>query len=315
MRMDRKSCDPMSAEPPRSRQIGPRTRIPNRPFAIGRRGLVILALALAAVCAWALLDASLSGLVPQRGGAKIVREFFARALSPAMSFESEVPPDTTPLVWQALGAARRTLVFAAAAISIALPIGLVLGFFGASAWWEDERSGGSTRLSRWFYRTLAPLVWGSTRVVIVGMRSVHELLWAVLFLAALGLNSASAVIAIAIPYAGTLAKVFSEMIDEASRDAGHALRAAGASPLQVFCFGLLPRAVPDMSAYAFYRFECAVRSSAILGFFGFPTLGYFISAAFENLHYGEVWTYLYVLSALVIGIEIWSGAMRRRFVA
>ena len=158
-------------------------------------------------------------------------------------------------------------------------------------------------------------MWGSTRVVIVGMRSVHELLWAVLFLAAFGLNSASAVIAIAIPYAGTLAKVFSEMIDEASRDAGHALRAAGASPLQVFCFGLLPRAVPDMSAYAFYRFECAVRSSAILGFFGFPTLGYFISAAFENLHYGEVWTYLYVLSALVIGIEIWSGAMRRRFVA
>jgi phosphonate transport system permease protein len=286
-----------------------------RPFALGRRGFVILAIAIAALCAWATLDASLAGLVPQRGGAKIVREFFARALRPALAYESEVPAGTEPLLAQAIGAARRTLVFAAAAMSLALPSGLVLGFLGASAWWTGERSGGRSRLSRWFLRTIAPLLWSVTRVVIVGMRSVHELLWAVLFLAAFGLNSASAVVAIAIPYAGTLAKVFSEMIDEAPRDAGRALRGAGASPIQVFCFGLVPRALPDMSAYAFYRFECAVRSSAILGFFGFPTLGYFISAAFENLHYGEVWTYLYVLAAMVIGVEMWSGALRRRFVA
>jgi phosphonate transport system permease protein len=77
----------------------------------------------------------------------------------------------------------------------------------------------------------------------------------------------------------------------------------------------VPRALPDMCAYAFYRYECAVRSSAILGFFGFPTLGYSISASFDNLHYGEVWTYLYALMALVVAVELWSGALRRRFVA
>ena len=155
----------------------------------------------------------------------------------------------------------------------------------------------------------------ATRVLIVGMRSVHELLWAVIFLAAFGLNTASAVAAIAIPYAGTLAKVFSEMIDEAPRDSAFALRAAGAGTAQVFCFGLLPRALPDMCAYAFYRFECAIRSSAVLGFFGFPTLGYSISTAFENLHYAEVWTYLDALALLIIGVEVWSSALRRRFVA
>jgi phosphonate transport system permease protein len=158
-------------------------------------------------------------------------------------------------------------------------------------------------------------VWAVTRVLIVGMRSVHELLWAVIFLAAFGLNTASAVVAIAIPYAGTLAKVFSEMIDEAPRDSAVALQTAGAGPAQVFCFGLLPRALPDMCAYSFYRFECAVRSSAVLGFFGFPTLGYSISAAFENLHYSEVWAYLDVLAVLIVAIEIWSGSLRRRFVA
>jgi phosphonate transport system permease protein len=305
----------MSAEPSARGAAATIGRSVRKPFAIGTRGHVIAAIAIAAVLAWLALDAPLAGLVPQRGGAKIVADFFGRALRPALTYESEVPDATPPLLWQALGAARRTLVFAAAAMSIALSAGLALGFLGSTAWWADDRTGGRTRAGRVFRRSIAPGIWLATRIAIVSMRSVHELLWAVLFLAAFGLNTASAVIAIAIPYAGTLAKVFSEMIDEAPRDAAGALRAAGAPPLSVFCFGLLPRAMPDMSAYAFYRFECAVRSSAILGFFGFPTLGYFISAAFDNLHYGEVWTYLYVLCALVVGIELWSGALRRRFVA
>ena len=114
---------------------------------------------------------------------------------------------------------------------------------------------------------------------------------------------------------GTLAKIFSEMIDETPRDAANALRGAGASPLQIFTFALVPRALPDMGAYAVYRFECALRSSAILGFFGFETLGLSIAQSFENAQFGEVWTYLYVLIALVALVEWWSGAIRRRIVA
>ena len=152
-------------------------------------------------------------------------------------------------------------------------------------------------------------------MLIIGMRSVHELLWAVLFLVAFGLNTASAVLAIAIPYTGTLAKVFSEMLDEAPRDSAAGLRAAGAAPVQVFLHGILPRALPDMTAYAFYRYECAIRSSAILGFFGYQTLGYYLRASFENLHYREVWTYLYVLLALVLVLEVWSARLRERVVA
>lgn len=288
---------------------------PARAPLVSRRKLVLAAIVIAAVCAAIALDVSWRSLVPQAGGWKLVRSFFARALTPAFDYEGEVPAGTPPLVVSAFDAARRTLVFAVAGMSLALVLGVVLGFLGSSAWWAGDRAGGRTFAERGLRRSIAPALWGATRVVIVGMRSVHELLWAVLFLAAFGLNNITAVIAISIPYAGTLAKVFSEMIDEAPRDASHALRAAGATPLQVFTLGLVPRALPDMCAYAFYRFECAVRSSAILGFFGFPTLGYSISASFENLHFGEVWTYLYALCALVVGIEVWSGALRRRFVA
>lgn len=280
-----------------------------------RRRWVLLAITIAAVLAALTLKASLADLVPQRGGAELVRRFFARALTPAFDYEGEVPEGTPPLLLAALAAMRRTLVFGVAAMSLALVGGVVLGFLGSSAWWSGARAGGGSAWSRFLYRAIAPSVWGAARVLIVGMRSVHELLWAVLFLAALGLNHVTAVVAIAIPYTGTLAKVFSEMIDEAPRDAAGALRAAGATNVQVFTLGLLPRALPDMCAYAFYRFECAIRSAAVLGFFGFPTLGYSISAAFENLHYGEVWTYLYALCVLVVGVELWSGALRRRFVA
>ncbi|HKC23803.1 MAG TPA: ABC transporter permease subunit [Thermoanaerobaculia bacterium] len=287
---------------------------PRRPFAVGRRGMVVLAIVLVACAALIVLNPPFRALIPQRGGAALVGSFFSAMFHPALSYESQVPAGTPPLLLEALAAMRRTLVFAAAAMSLALLSGIVLGFLASSAWWSDDLAGSSSG-TRWFRRVVAPAIWATTRVLIVGMRSVHELLWAVIFLAAFGLNTASAVIAIAIPYAGTLAKVFSEMIDEAPRDSAFALRAAGAGTAQVFCFGLLPRALPDMCAYAFYRFECAVRSSAVLGFFGFPTLGYSISAAFENLHYAEVWTYLDALALLVVAIELWSGAVRRRFVA
>jgi phosphonate transport system permease protein len=148
--------------------------------------------------------------------------------------------------------------------------------------------------------------------LIAFMRSIHEILWAIALLAAFGLTTVAAVIAIAIPYAGTLAKVFSEMLDEAPDDAAGALRMAGAGSLQTFVFGLVPRAVPDMGAYAFYRFECALRSAAILGFFGFETLGKYIHQSCGELYFREAWTYLYALCILIVLVEWWSGAIRRR---
>ncbi len=259
-------------------------------------------------------------LVPGEGGLKMAGELFSRALSPALTYQADdLPEGIQPLPLKALEAARVTVTLAAAAISLSVAAGLVLGFLASTAWWIGDapsvsfqgNGGGTRHLAR---HTVRPAVYGTARVLIALMRSVHELLWAVLLLAALGLSELTAVIAIAIPYSGTLAKVFSEMLDEAPRDSALALRAAGASPAAVFLFGLLPRALPDMAAYAFYRFECALRSSAVLGFFGYPTLGYYIAASFENLFYGEVWTYLYTLFLLVAVADWWSGALRRRLV-
>jgi len=287
--------------------------IASTPSRFSRRTRLIITLLFAAIISWVALDLSLGDLIPREGGRSVLGLFFEGALSPAMTYEAaSVPPGTPPLIDKVFDAVWTTLLFAVAGMSLAMVLGLVFGFLGATSWWRDEGDG--SPLGSGALRKLMPTLYGGVRVLIALMRSVHELLWAILFLVAFGLNNFSAVVAIAIPYGGTLAKVFSEMLDECPRESARSLRAIGAGPLKVFLFGLLPRALGDMSAYSFYRFECAVRSSAVLGFFGYPTIGYYLKLSAENVHYREVWTYLYALIALILLVELWSSRLRERIV-
>lgn len=287
-----------------------------RPSPVGVRGVVLLGLGLAAVWSYSVLGLDLSDLIPGQGGLELVKRFFSRAITPALRSEAQYVPDgTPPLLFTAAHAAWQTLLFAGAAMSLAIPLGLLLGFLASSAWWAADSAQPGTLLPGRIRRAIAPVIYVGSRTLIALLRSIHEIIWAVLLLSAFGLSNFAAVLAIALPFSGVLAKIFSEMIDESPREPAHALRGAGAGPLQVFLFGLLPGALPDMVAYTFYRFECALRSSAILGFFGYPTLGYHIRQAFRSTDYGEVWTFLYALLLLVLLFEWWSGALRRRVVA
>ncbi len=286
------------------------------PAPVGVRVILFASGALACALAWRGLGLSLSELVPTAGGLELAGRFFARALSPAWQAESAlVPEGTPPLLELAVQAAAHTVIVGAAAMSLALLLGVVLGFAASSAWWSGEGASERNGVVAWLRRSLFPLACAAARLLIIGMRSVHELLWAVLFLAAVGLNDLAAVFALAIPYGGVLAKIFSELVDEAPRNSATALRGVGASGLQTYCFALIPRALPDMVAYAFYRFECILRSSAVLGFFGFPTLGLYIRQSFSATNYGEVWTFLYTLLVLIVAADAWSGAVRKRVLA
>jgi phosphonate transport system permease protein len=282
---------------------------------LGRRGALVLAGCALAVAAWLALGLSFGGLVPRGGGWRIARDLLRAAPMPALGYQGDMIAGAEPFLVRVAAAALRTLVFATAAMSLALVAGFALGFLSSSAWWSSSLDARAPRRRRGAFRRVAPVLQIGARVVAAAIRSVHELLWAVVFLAAFGLTNAAAVVALALPFAGTLAKVFSELFDEAPRSAAAALEAAGAGPVQAFCVGALPRALPDVAAYAFYRFECAIRSAAILGFFGYETLGYEIKLAFDDLHYRELWTYLYALLALVLALEAWSASLRRRFVA
>lgn len=273
------------------------------------RRSVLAFIAIAGMLSFAALDLGPSAIVPTARELASLASFLVHALSPATTYEAAfVPNGAPPFLLQVADAARRTIVFATASMSLAVVGGLVLGFFASTAWWRSDLVGGG-----FLSRTLCPALYTATRILIALMRSVHELMWALIFLVAIGLTELGAVVAIALPYAGTLAKVFSELIDEVPDDAARALRESGASPAQIYLFALIPRALPDMGAYTLYRFECALRSSAVLGFFGPETLGKFIKLSWDENHYGEVWTYLYALFFMILIVEWWSGALRSRF--
>jgi phosphonate transport system permease protein len=284
--------------------VAQRTDLPAAPRLPTRRWRILVSILLAGVVAFFGLDLKLGHLIPTGGGLSLVGDFFSAAFMPAFTYESSasLPAGTQPFLFKVGAGLWTTLVYAVAAISLSLVIGMTLGVLASVSFWERR------------HRAWGTLRW-TLRIFIAAMRSVHELLLAVVFLATLGINPAAAVLAITIPFSGTLAKVFSEMLDESPRAAADALTNLGATPLQVFFFGRLPRALPDIAAYGFYRFECAVRSSAVLGFFGFTTIGLYLRQSFENLHYREVWTYLYALILVVLLLEVWSSQLRRRFVA
>lgn len=266
-----------------------------RPGPLAAANLVVLAVALAAWASLGHLGLGTGDLAAGRGGLDLAREFLGAALRPALAPAGNPAAGPWGLPAQALRAAALTVAVAAASLSLALAGGVALGLGAAGV-------AGAGKPGR--------LVAAACRSLAMATRSVHELVWAVLLLAAFGRDEIVAAIAIALPYAGVLGRLFAEMIDEAPRESGDALALAGAAPWQAFLCGRVPHALPDMVAYTAYRFECALRSSAVLGFFGFPTLGYHIAASFENLHYREVWTYLYVLAALVMAVDWWSGRLR-----
>lgn len=259
-------------------------------------------LALASIAALALLwEAGLP--LPREGGVAIAREFLAAALRPALEWEDGGAGLESSLVTRVAEALGWTLTYALAALTLALLPGLGLGILAAEAT-PGARSGALRRGLR-----------SAARWLLVGLRSLHELLWAVLLLAAMGLGPGVAVLALALPLVGTLGKVFAELLDEADPRPAVALSAAGARPGESFLLGRVPVALPDLAAFTFYRLECTVRSSAVLGFFGFDTIGHQLQASFEEGRYHEVWTELYALLAVILLLEAWSAALRRRFVA
>ena len=145
---------------------------------------------------------------------------------------------------------------------------------------------------------------GPVRWICAFARAVHEIFWALIFLQMLGLSPLTGVLAIAIPYAGICAKVYAETLEEAQPSALQALP-GGVSAVSEFFFVRLPDAWVHIKNYTGYRFECGLRSSAVLGFVGLPTLGYYLETAFNEGNYSEVSALLIVFYLLIAGLRLW----------
>ena len=144
----------------------------------------------------------------------------------------------------------------------------------------------------------------AVRISLAFTRAIHELFWALIFLQIFGLNTLTALLAIVIPYSATLGKVYSEILEEYDVFPKE-LQSRKASKVSIFLFTKLPDAMPHLISYTMYRFECALKSTAVLGFVGLTTLGYYLHGSFMQGFYGEVWLLLIIFYLIIITLKYW----------
>ncbi len=151
----------------------------------------------------------------------------------------------------------------------------------------------------------------SVRGLLIVLRSVPELVWALVFVRVVGLGPTAGVLAIALTYAGMLGKVYGEILESGETHAATSLLRNGAGRLQAFFYGLLPTNAPELTSYTVYRWECAIRSSAVLGFVGAGGLGQQMDTSMKMFNGAEVSTMLLAFIFLVWLADLASAALRR----
>lgn len=265
--------------------------VPRRPAAWDRR-VWTAAVAVAVVASAARAGLDPGGLINARGWNQVAR-FLGAAVNP------DLDPSLLRLALRETGV---TLSYALLGTVLSLMIGVVGGVLVAERTWRP--TAGAFGAARWG--------WLGSRLTLAVPRSVHEVVFGLLLVNLLGLDPLVAVLAIGLPFGAVTAKVFSELLDEAPRHTERALRAAGARRSVALLWGAVPYAVADLTSYAFYRLECAIRSAAVLGIVGAGGLGFQIALSFQSLRYREMWTFLWALVIISGLADAWSSAVRRR---
>ncbi|HKS13668.1 MAG TPA: ABC transporter permease subunit [Pseudomonas sp.] len=150
------------------------------------------------------------------------------------------------------------------------------------------------------------------RGLLIFLRSVPEIVWALLFVRAVGLGPTAGVLAIAITYSGMLGKVYAEIFESVDQRPAHALLQAGGSRLSGFLYGILPSAGAELVSYTVYRWECAVRASVVMGFVGAGGLGQQIDLSMRMFAGAEVASMLLAFLVLVFLADQLSRVLRGR---
>lgn len=206
--------------------------------------------------------------------------------------------------------AVETVQIAVMGTVIAVLIGFPLGVAAtASVGWRGvlhERARVAVRLA------LGVVPYAAARALLSVFRSIPEYVWAFMFVRAVGLGPFPGVLAIGVAYGGMLGKVYSEILEGVDPRPLEALQATGAGRLGVVLYGLVPQALPSLVSYTLYRWECAIRASAILGFVGAGGLGQQIELSMRMFQFDEVLTLLGMLFVLVMAVDVVSGRLRAR---
>jgi phosphonate transport system permease protein len=205
-----------------------------------------------------------------------------------------VPPDLSVLSSAVVGALQ-TLQIAVVGTTVAALLALPLGFLSA--------------------RNVAPAsLFYPARALLNFFRSIDTMVYALFFVASVGLGPFPGVLAVVTYTVMTLAKLYSEAIEGIEPGPVEAIAATGASRLQVLRFGVLPQVLPLFASYILYRLETNIRAATILGFVGAGGIGFYIQTYLRMINYPAASAVLLVLVAMVMGVDFASSRLRARIV-
>jgi len=192
------------------------------------------------------------------------------------------------------------------AIAIGFPIGILAtkNFSVGGVLNEADTAGSPVRLSIRFS------IYCLARGVLSFFRSIPEFVWAFMFVRAVGLGPFPGVLAIGVAYGGMLGKVYSEILEAVNPRPLEAIQSTGANKLQIFFYGWFPQVLPNFVSYTLYRWECAVRASAILGLVGAGGLGQQIEISMRMFNFNEILTLLIILFLMVAAVDYISAKVR-----
>ena len=225
---------------------------------------------------------------------KISARFLASFVPPALDAD---------FLWLVVRETWRTVAIATAGITMALLLAVPATLASTRVLSISALSG---RMARLPFALRQALRWS-----LIVLRSVPELVWALVFVRVVGLGPTAGVLAIALTYGGMLGKVYGEILESGETHAAQNLLRNGAGRLQAFLYGVLPQNAAELTSYTVYRWECAIRSSVVLGFVGAGGLGQQLDNSTKMFNGGEVATMLLVFMGLVALADHVSAWLRR----
>lgn len=194
----------------------------------------------------------------------------------------------------------QTVFLAFMATAFAIPVAFALSFFAAR---------NLTRGSR-FSRFMYTLVRAGMNFI----RAVEPLVWALIFISWVGIGPFAGVLALWVHSVAALIKLYSEQVENIDHGPMDAIKATGASTLQVLRYGVVPQVIPPFLSFTIYRWDINVRMSTIIGFVGGGGIGYILKPRVDLGQWGEVGTLVLLIAATVWIMDILSARIRERIV-
>ncbi len=160
-------------------------------------------------------------------------------------------------------------------------------------------------------RPLARVFRGALRGVLLFMRSVPELIWALLFVGITGLGATAGIMGLLITNVGILAKNYAEIMESGEANISGNLLENGNSRTKTLLYATVPECLPELLSYSIYRWECTLRTSVVLGFVGAGGLGQELLISIRQLSSPEVFSIILVFIVLVFLADPISGSLRQ----